>query len=118
MGRDPSPAEHGTPARILRAAARVTLAAAVALLVGVPPSGWADAGHPDHAGNLPSLSTAGVDAVALARPPSGGAPVSVDVPAVAMADPSAPGERVSGGAHPACSRESHGRAHARGPPAG
>jgi len=101
-----------------RAAARVVLGAAVALLVGVPPSGWADAGHPDHAGNLPSLSTAGVDAVALARPPSAGGAVSVDVPAFAVARPGARGERADDDGHSACSRETHGQAHARGPPAG
>jgi hypothetical protein len=120
MGREPSRRKPPPtlPARLLRAAARVTLAAAVALLVGIPPSGWADARHPDHAGNLPTLSTAGADAVALARPPGAGGPVGIDLPAGLVAAPDMHVDRVHGERHPTCSRETHGRAHARGPPAG
>src|SRR5262245_60718406 len=118
MGRDPSRVMSRASARTLRAAARVVLGAAVALLVGVPPSGWADTGRVDRAGNLPTLSTAGVDAVALARPPTGSGPVSVDVPGFALARPALRGELAHGDGSAACSREHLGRAHARGPPAG
>ena len=103
---------------VLRIGGRVTLVAAILLLVGRAGSATS-AGplRPAGGGDLPVLSVVGLGSTALSKPPSGGAQLSVDVPGVTIARLTTHHERVARADHSTCGLHSHDRTHARGPPA-